>query len=277
MCSKWGYEDKLKFFWKEILVKKRQNRIKVSSSLLLSSFCERKTVAFVVYSLLISILLISFQFCVFRVAEIILKKIWVCHDKLIYCTTYMSPTSLTPTSYWELFSINLSTNFFYHICLFLSVCNYFFFCVRTSPYLSEPIFICMHLFLSVKVSSFSWSSFRISSSLLWESLHIHDHLWESLLLYDHLWESLLIYDHIWESLIWTPSSKKIFYHQNKNDISIISYVSILCFFFTLNSSHFVPCYLSVYAHIFIRLEWNIHSLCCVRFFVTLWKNTLHSF
>ena len=141
----------------------------------------------------------------------------------------MFPTSLTSTSYWELFSINLSTNFFfYHIRLFLSVCNYFFF-VRTSSYLSEPIFICVHLFLSVKISSFSWS-FRISSCLLWESLHIHDHLWESLLLYDHLWESLLIYDHLWESLIWTPSSKKIFYHQNNNDISIISYVSILRFF-----------------------------------------------
>ena len=152
MCSKWAYEDKLKFFLKEILVKKRQNRINVSSSLYLSSFCERKTVAFVVYSLLISILLISFQFCVFRVAEIILKKIWVCHDKLIYCTTYMSPTSLTPTSYWELFSINLSTNFFYQIRLFLSVCNYFFFCenfvlsVRTHFHLHALIFICENLF-----------------------------------------------------------------------------------------------------------------------------------
>ena len=152
MCSKWSYEDKLKFFWKEILVKKRQNRIKVSSSLLLSSFCERKTVAFVVYSLLISILLISFQFCVFSVAEIILKKIWVCHHKLIYYTTYMSPTSLTPTSYWELFSINLSTNFFLsHLLIFICV-QLFFFCenfvlsIRTYFHLYALIFICENLF-----------------------------------------------------------------------------------------------------------------------------------
>ena len=152
MCSKWGYEDKLKFFWKEILVKKRQSRIKVSSSLLLSSFCERKTVAFVVYSLLISILLISFQFCVFRVAEIILKKIWVCHDKLIYCTTYMSPTSLTPTSYWELFSINLSTNFFITFAYFCLCAIIFFLCenfalsIRTYFHLYALIFICESLF-----------------------------------------------------------------------------------------------------------------------------------
>ena len=184
MCSKWGYEDKLKFFWKEILVKKRQNRIKVSSSLLLSSFCERKTVAFVVYSLLISILLISFQFCVFRVAEIILKKIWVCHDKLIYCTTYMSPTSLTPTSYWELFSINLINNFFYHICLFLSVCNYFFF-------VWELRLIYQNLFSSVCTYFY-----------LWKSLLFHDHLLEFLLLYcENLFISMIIFENLFFYMI----------------------------------------------------------------------------
>ena len=58
--------------------------------------------------------------------------------------------------------------------------KYLFFLPYLAPLflLHLIIFIWVHLFLSVRVSSY---------------------LWESLLIYDRLWESFLIRDHMWES------------------------------------------------------------------------------
>ena len=93
------------------------------------------------------------------------KKTQNCRDGLNYYNTDIYP--LRPP-YGELFFTKFSTNFFYHI------------------------FICVHLFLSVRISSYLW---------LWKSFLIHDHLWESLLIYDHQWESLLFCDNLFEPFL----------------------------------------------------------------------------
>ena len=109
----------------------------------------------------IFILLISFYlFCVFYAAKIFLRKIWVCPDSLIYYTTDVYPPQ---SPYGKLFFSNF--------------------------------FICMHLFLSLRISSYSRSFVRIFSFLR-ESFLIYDHLWESILFSENFFWTLLICENL---------------------------------------------------------------------------------
>ena len=101
-----------------------------------------------------------------------LKKSWNCPNNLIYYTTdvcYPQPF------YQQLFFTKFSTNFFTTF-IYLHLC--------------API-------LSVRTSSYSWSSVKISSHS-WSPVRISSFLWESFSNPSYLWKSLLIYDHPWK-------------------------------------------------------------------------------
>ena len=134
-------------------------------------------------------------------------------DNLKYNTTDVH--HLQPP-YGELFCINFTTNFLCHIYLFLFVRTYF--------YRSEPILICQNFFVRQNLFSPVCSCFYLRESFI-----LYDHLWKFLLVYDHLWESIFLSLYEKKQVYEYHRLKQIFYHQNINDILLISYVPILCF------------------------------------------------
>ena len=96
-------------------------------------------------------MLVTFYlFCVFCVAKLFLKKIWNC-PKFVLITSFiiLTCTTLNPTIE-NFFATNLAPFFcttFIFENLFFSAKTHFHLSVKISSYLSEPMFICIEIFL----------------------------------------------------------------------------------------------------------------------------------
>ena len=150
--------------------------------------------------MLVLILLMSFHlFWVFCVANIFLKNIWVCPASLIYYNTDLYPYS---TPYLRIYFLpNLAPFFLPHLL----------------------IFICVPLLLSVKISSYLWSSVRIFS---YSWLIICENLSWNLLAFYNLFQN----KQAWEC----HHLRRMFYHQNMIMIICLLHMyqfCIICFEF----------------------------------------------
>ena len=109
-------------------------------------------------------------------AKIFLKKIWVCLDNLIYYTTDVySPQHLTPPLppppllLWRIIFYQIYYRFF-NLNLLIFICMHY-------SHLPKSIFICVHLFLPIRIY------FHLSRSLF-----ICENLLEFLLFCENLFE-----------------------------------------------------------------------------------------
>ena len=106
------------------------------------------------------------------------------------------------------------------------ICENLFFFARVFFYLCSFVKIFPYLWSSAKIISYLWSSVRIFLN--------HFYLWESLLIcYLSFKTSFCFLQTLWkQASVWTPSSITNFLSsKHDNDILMISYVPIWCFYF----------------------------------------------